>query len=72
MNGRLKSIFGLLFLALAFLAPQGAEAANCFWVGGTGTWDSTSITHWAPTSGAGATGSSGTSAAPAAGDNITF
>lgn len=41
--------------------------ANRFWVGGTGTWDSTSTTHWAATSG----GSSGASA-PVAGDAVTF
>lgn len=41
--------------------------ANRFWVGGTGTWDSTSTTNWAATSGA-ASGAS----APVAGDNVTF
>lgn len=41
--------------------------ANRFWVGGTGTWDSTSTTNWAATTG----GASGASA-PVAGDNITF
>lgn len=41
--------------------------ATRFWVGGTGTWDSTSTTNWAATSG----GASGASA-PIAGDNITF
>lgn len=41
--------------------------ASRFWVGSTGTWDSTSTTHWAATTG----GSSGASA-PIAGDTITF
>lgn len=68
----MKKLFGLFLLALAFLAPSAANAVNCFWVGGTGTWDSTSITNWAPTSGGAATGCQTTNAAPAAGDAITF
>lgn len=38
-----------------------------FWVGGTGTWDSSSTTHWAATSG----GASGASV-PGASDTVTF
>lgn len=38
-----------------------------FWVGGTGTWDATSTTHWATTSG----GSSGASV-PGSSDTVTF
>lgn len=68
----MKKLFGLALLALAFLAPQSALAFNCFWVGGTGPWNSTSITNWAPTSGGAATGCQTTNAAPAAGDAITF
>lgn len=67
MNGRLKSLLGLFLLALAFLAPQGAEAANRFWVGGTGTWDASSTTNWSASTG----GASGASA-PTTGDNVTF
>jgi hypothetical protein len=41
--------------------------ANRFWVGGTGTWDSTSTTHWSTTTG----GSNGASA-PGSGDTAIF
>lgn len=49
----MNKLLGLFLLALAFLAPVSAEAANRFWVGGTGTWDSTSTTHWSTTTGGG-------------------
>lgn len=68
----MKNLFALFLLAAAFLAPSSAWAVNCFWVGGTGTWDNSSTTHWAPTSGGAATGCQTTNAAPAAGDAITF
>lgn len=38
-----------------------------YWVGGTGTWDGTSTTHWATTS-----GGAGGAGVPAAGDSVTF
>lgn len=41
--------------------------ANKFWVGGTGTWDSTTTTHWSLT-----TGGSAGAAAPVTGDTVTF
>jgi hypothetical protein len=41
--------------------------ANRYWVGGTGTWDSTSTTNWSATSG----GASGASA-PTSADTVTF
>lgn len=41
--------------------------ANRFWVGGSGTWDGTSTTHWAATSG----GASGASA-PTSSDDVFF
>lgn len=41
--------------------------ASRFWVGGTGTWDSTTTTHWAT-----GTGGGGGASAPVAGDTITF
>jgi hypothetical protein len=41
--------------------------ASRFWVGGTGTWDSSSTTHWSATSG----GSSGASV-PTSTDDVTF
>jgi hypothetical protein len=68
----MNKLFGLFLLALAFLAPNAAYAVNCFWVGGTGTWDNSAITHWAPTTGGAATGCQTSNAAPAAGDAITF
>lgn len=41
--------------------------ASRFWVGGTGTWDSTTTTHWSAS-----TGGAGGASAPTAGDTITF
>lgn len=38
-----------------------------FWVGGTGTWDNSTTTHWALS-----TGGAGGAAVPGAGDTITF
>jgi hypothetical protein len=50
----MKKLFGLFLLALAFLAPAGAKAATCFWVGGTGSIND--VTHWSSgTGGAGST-----------------
>jgi hypothetical protein len=65
MNGRLKSLFGLFLLALAFLAPQGAEAANRF-LTCTVTCTITAIdtTIWGSTSGG--TGAS----VPGTGDSV--
>ena len=61
-RGAMKKLFGLFLflLALAFLAPDLAQAATKTWTGGTGTWDSTTGTHW----------SGGT--APVNGDAIVF
>jgi hypothetical protein len=42
-------LFGLFLLAVAFLAPGAANAAACFWVGGTGSINDT--THWASATG---------------------
>lgn len=41
--------------------------ANVFWVGGTGTWDSSSTTHWSATS-----GGAGGAAVPTSADSVTF
>lgn len=41
--------------------------ASRFWVGGTGTWDSTTTTNWAAT-----TGGAGGASAPTTGDSVTF
>lgn len=66
----LKKIAAALFLCFAFqlfLPIQQAEAATRYWVGGTGTWDASSTTHWASSSG----GSSGASA-PTSADVVVF
>lgn len=41
--------------------------ANRFWVGGTGTWDSSDTTHWSATS-----GGAGGASVPGAADDVTF
>src|SRR3954451_7178669 len=41
--------------------------ANVFWVGGTGTWDSSTTTHWSATS-----GGAGGAAVPTSADSVTF
>lgn len=41
--------------------------ANRFWVGGTGTWDAATTTHWAATS-----GGAGGQSVPSSGDFVTF
>lgn len=56
---------GLLLALLTF--PSFAEAANRFWVGGTGTWDNTDTTHWASTS-----GGAGGASVPNSSDVVTF
>lgn len=49
-----------LLLALAlFLLPISAEAATCFWVGGTGSWSTANTASWASSTG----GTTGTCAA---------
>lgn len=55
----MNKLFGLFFLALAFLAPDLAQAATCFWVGGPGTWNASNTTSWASGTG----GTPGTCAA---------
>lgn len=41
--------------------------ANRYWVGGTGTWDATTTTHWSATS-----GGAGGASAPTSADNVIF
>lgn len=41
--------------------------ANRYWVGGSGTWDKTTTTHWSATS-----GGSGGASAPTSSDNVYF
>jgi hypothetical protein len=62
----MKKLFGLFLLGAA-LMPFKAEAANRFWVGGSGTWDNTSTTNWSTSSG----GASGASA-PTSSDAVIF
>src|SRR6185437_4318435 len=55
-------------IALFFLAfTTGANAASRFWVGGTGTWDNATTTHWSAS-----TGGAGGASVPAATDTVTF
>ena len=42
--------------------------ANIYWVGGAGTWNTTSTANWANTSG----GTGGTGTVPTAADNVFF
>ena len=64
----MKKLFGLALLALAFLAPDLAQAAARFAVCSTTcTWDNTSTAMWSTTSG-GATGAS----APTSADSVTL
>jgi hypothetical protein len=49
MSTPMTRLFGLFLLAVAFLAPGAANAAACFWVGGTGSINDT--THWASATG---------------------
>lgn len=63
MNWR-RGLAALLIL-LGLIGP--AEAASRFWVGGTGTWNTSSTANWSATSG-GAPGAS----APTSADAVTF
>lgn len=62
------------------LVPSVAEAAGCFWVGGTGTWDTTNTggggaggIKWASASGgSSACAGGGTGGAPSTSDTATF
>lgn len=67
----MNKLFGILLLALTLLLPGAANAANCFWVGGTGNINDT--TKWSSS-----TGGAGSTCAAAGGwpnstaDNGTF
>lgn len=68
----MNRLFGLILLALAFLAPVPADAAcsggACFWIGGAGTVDGTSDNgKWSLTS-----GGASCACVPAVGDTVTF
>lgn len=62
-----------LLIAFSLLIASQADAATCFWVGGTGTWDTTTGTHWAVSSGGTASTCAATGGIPKqAGDIATF
>lgn len=66
-----------LFLALValFLASIAwpANATTCFWVGGTGTFDTSTTTHWASSTGGSASSCAATGGVPKnAADTATF
>lgn len=78
----MKKYLFLIALWFTFLIPDLAQAANCFWVGGTGSWDGTNTggggtggRKWASTSGdvgnANCAGS-GTGGSPGTADTATF
>lgn len=76
----MNKLFGLFLLALACLAPGTADAASCFWVGGSATWDTTNTggggaggIKWASaTGGASPCAGGGTGGSPSSGDDVTF
>src|SRR5262249_37995777 len=55
------------FFTLILFTIDPAFSASKFWVGGTGTWDAVTTTHWATSSG----GAGGTSV-PSSADTVTF
>jgi hypothetical protein len=64
--------YALAALALCFASSPAfalicGTGGGCFWVGGTGTWDNSTTTHWASTS-----GGVGSIAVPSATDAVTF
>ena len=73
----IKSLLRLALVAVGLLfVSTAAQAANCFWVGGTGTWNGTNTTSWASSTG-GTPGTCAATSGPIAGipgpsDNATF
>lgn len=63
MNNFLRVLALILVCALATTA----EAASRFWVGGAGTWDNVTTTHWAATS-----NGAGGASVPVTADQVTF
>lgn len=64
----MKSIYKQLFsLIVFFLFTKNIHSANRYWVGGTGTWNSSNTSNWSTSSG----GASGASA-PTSVDNVIF
>jgi len=64
---QMKFLFLLILVTLFFGFPSLTHAASRFWVGGTGTWDATTTTHWSTISGGG-----GGASVPTASDDVTF
>jgi hypothetical protein len=63
-----ESIVKKIAIALLLcMVATSVEAANRFWVGGTGNWDAVTTTHWASGS-----GGAGGQSVPVAGDVVTF
>lgn len=67
MGTAMKSLLRTVALFVALLAAGTAHASPRFWVGGTGTWDGSTTTHWSATS-----GGAGGASVPATPDSVTF
>ena len=70
-----RFLLALAFVCFAagFAAPTTAQAATCFWVGGTGNWDNTNTASWASSSGGSASScASAGNICRASGDTCTF
>ena len=63
--------YAIAALALLIASPAwavcGTGAGQCFWVGGTGTWDTSTTTHWASS-----TGGAGSVAVPISTSPVVF
>lgn len=70
----MRKLLALLAISFALLAPLGAaNAATCYWVGGTGNWDNSTTSHWASSSGGTASTCAATGGIPKnTGDTATF
>jgi hypothetical protein len=63
----------LLFALVLLLTPLSAEAATCFWVGGTATWSTANAASWSSSSGGTASTCAATGGVPKqAADTATF
>lgn len=71
MGAAMKRVFILLAL-LCGLHTSLASAANCFWVGGTATWDGSNFTSWATSSGGTGAGCPGATNVPTSSDVAIF
>lgn len=64
-------ITALVFSLLLGLCVQ-ASAVNCFWVGGTATWDGSNFTSWSTTTGGAGAGCPGATNVPTSSDVAIF